>query len=61
MARPPDPGQRAILQALYQPFADAFADIEGLRTGGPDAGDAAAQDDISTYYNLEDQGDLVDY
>jgi hypothetical protein len=56
-----DPGQRAILQALYQPFADAFSNIEGLRTGGPGTGEAAAQDDTSTYYNLEDQGDLTDY
>jgi hypothetical protein len=57
----PDPGQRAILQALYQPFADAFADIEGLRTGGSGTGEEATQDDTSTYYNLEDQGDLADY
>lgn len=56
--RTPDPGQRAILQALYQPFAEAFADIDGLLTGEPLAIEADEERDASSYYNLEDQGDL---
>jgi hypothetical protein len=56
-----DPGQRAILQALYQPFADAFADINGLLIGSPGSDDDSTQADNSSYFNLEDQGDLNDY
>lgn len=30
----PDPGERAIFEALYKPFAEAFSDIENLGPGG---------------------------
>lgn len=53
-----DPGQRAILQALYQPFAEAFADIEGLTSGRLPAGEADDKGERSSFNNLEDQGDF---
>ncbi|WP_216328054.1 hypothetical protein [Deinococcus aestuarii] len=53
-----DPGDQAMMQALYQPFADAFADIDGLNPGG-----FSAPDEDPGFYppiHLDDDGDLFD-
>ncbi|MDR6218233.1 hypothetical protein [Deinococcus soli (ex Cha et al. 2016)] len=52
----PDPAEQAVMRALYQPFADAFADIQGLNPGGFSAPD----DDPSLFppVHLDDDGDL---
>ncbi|WP_146009523.1 hypothetical protein [Deinococcus planocerae] len=52
-----DPAQRAVLDALYGPFAAAFEDIEGLTTGGLRTPDDD-EDDFYPPTNLEDDGDL---
>ncbi|MFC4454112.1 hypothetical protein [Deinococcus sonorensis] len=49
-----DPGQRDIFQALYGPFADAFADIDGL---GPGGGLAPEDDEDDRYLSgFDDEG-----
>lgn len=52
-----DPGQQAVLRALYQPFADAFADIEGLNVDSVGVNEGSDERDQSSYNYLEDQGD----
>lgn len=50
------PSERAVMQALYQPFADAFADIQGLNPGG-----FSAPDEDPNFFppvHLDDDGDL---
>ena len=51
-----DPLARQILHALYAPFAEAFEHLDGLLCGPPE--NDAADADSSTYFFLEDQGDL---
>lgn len=48
-----DPGDRAIFEALYKPFADAFADIENLGPGGVFTPEED-EDDIYTSALIED-------
>jgi len=54
-----DPGERAVMDALFGPFAAAFDDIEGLRTGGYSSGDEEGSDYPPVY--LDDEGDLDQY
>lgn len=49
----PDPAERAIFEALYKPFADAFDDIENLGPGGIFAPEDD-EDDIYSTALLED-------
>lgn len=53
----PDPAERAILTALYEPFATAFNSIEGLNAGWPDAVDDD-DDEMVPPTAMEDLGDL---
>lgn len=51
-----DPAERAVMQALYLPFAEAFADIQGLNPGG-----FSAPDEDPSFFppvHLDDDGDL---
>lgn len=55
----PDPAERAIFEALYKPFADAFNDIEGL---GPSSvlTPEEDEDDIYSLALLEEQDEEDD-
>lgn len=52
----PDPAERAVMEALYRPFADAFSDIEDLNTGGYSLTDEGEYIYPPVY--LDDDGDL---
>ena len=52
----PDPAEHAVMDALFGPFAEAFADIEGLRSGGYTGADEEDSDYPPVY--LDDEGDL---
>ncbi|MCP2013409.1 hypothetical protein L1280_000537 [Deinococcus sp. HSC-46F16] len=54
-----DPGEQAIFQALYAPFAEAFGDIENLGPGGVFTPEED-EDDTYTTAPLEDEGDEED-